>query len=92
MHEASPLSGQCADCSAALGRALVREVRHYEETRLLEVTCARCERRFLAIDNGDRRVHALQVEDVAAASATLAAARSLADLFGAADFDVSDAA
>jgi hypothetical protein len=92
MHEAPLLSSHCAECGAALARALVREVRHYEETRLLEVTCVRCERRFLAIDTGDRRIDALQIEDVAAASVTLAAARSLADLFGATDFDVSDAA
>jgi len=91
VREAPLLTGHCADCGAALARALVREVRHYEEMRVLEVTCGLCERRFVAIDAGDQRASPLQVEDVTSASARLAAARSLADLFGAPDFDVSDA-
>ena len=49
MNGAEGLTGSCKACGTTLDRALVREVRHYEETRLLEVTCAGCERRFLAI-------------------------------------------
>jgi hypothetical protein len=69
----------------------VREIRHYEETRLLEVTCARCERQFLAIQV-ETHVDPLQVEDVAAAAEELARARTLSDLFAPADLNLSDAA
>jgi hypothetical protein len=69
----------------------VREVRHYEETRLLEVTCGGCERRFLAIEV-DATIDALKVEDVTEAAEQLAWARTLSDLFGPEDFDLPDAA
>jgi len=92
MHKGPLLTGICGDCGASLGRALVREIRHYEETRLLEVMCGLCERRFMVIDTVDRRGDALQVEDVVAASAKLAAARSLADLFDGVSVDFPDAA
>lgn len=87
----SGLPGSCTDCGTPHERAAVREIRHYEETRLLEVTCAGCERQFLAIQV-ERQVDAVQVEDVAAAVAELAKARSLSDLFGPPDFHFPDAA
>lgn len=91
MNRAEGLPGSCADCGTPLNRAAVREIRHYEETRLLEVTCARCERQFLAIQV-ETHVDPLQVEDVAAAAEELARARTLSDLFAPADLNLSDAA
>ena len=76
------LSGICGVCGTALARALVREVRHYEETRLLQITCGGCERQFLAIDVERQNAEPVRIEDVAAASRRLAAARRLSDLFG----------
>jgi coenzyme F420-reducing hydrogenase delta subunit len=91
MYGAERLAGNCSACGTPLDRAVVREIRHYEETRLLEVTCGRCERQFLAIAV-ENLVDAVQVEDVAAAAEQLAAARSLADLFAPGDLDFPDAA
>jgi hypothetical protein len=91
MYDAERLAGNCSDCGAPLDRAIVREIRHYEETRLLQVTCGRCERQFLAIAV-EMRVDALQIEDIAAAVEQLANARSLSDLFAPGDLDLGDAA
>jgi hypothetical protein len=85
-------AGNCVACGAALSHALVREVRHYEQTRLLEVTCGRCERTFLAVHVEDHSANALQMEDVLVAAKALRSASSLKDLFGTADFDIADAA
>ena len=90
MDDVSLRSGKCSACGAALSRALVREIRHYELTRLLQVTCASCERAFLAIEVDGRHEGAVDIEDVVAASSALRAARSLSDLFS--DLDLPDAA
>ena len=47
MDGAEGLTGRCKACGTTLERAVVREVRHYEETRLLEVTCWGSEPRSL---------------------------------------------
>jgi RNase P subunit RPR2 len=91
MSGAEGLTGSCKACGTTLVRALVREVRHYEETRLLEVTCAGCERRFLAVQV-DVAIDAIRLQDVAEAAEQLAWARSLSDLFPADDLDLPDAA
>jgi hypothetical protein len=91
MNGAEGLTGNCKACGTALEDALVREIRHYEETRLLEVTCGRCERQFLAIQV-ETTVDALGKEDVAQAALQLAAAQSLSDLFAPGDLDLPDAA
>ena len=88
---AEGLTGSCKACGTTLDRALVREVRHYEETRLLEVICGGCERHFLAIQV-EAKIEALKAEDVAEAAAQLAWARSLSDLFAQGDLDLPDAA
>ncbi|MDQ2911794.1 MAG: hypothetical protein M3T56_00875 [Chloroflexota bacterium] len=87
MNGAEGLTGSCKAC----GTALVREVRHYEETRLLEVTCGGCERQLLAIQV-EAAIDALKIEDVAEAAEQLAWARSLSDLFPPGDLDLPDAA
>ena len=92
MNGAEGLTGSCKACGTTLQHALVREVRHYEETRLLEVTCAGCERQFLAIQVQAAASDALKVEDVAEAAERLAWARSLSDLFAPGDLDLPDAA
>ena len=92
MNGAEGLTGSCKLCGTALNRAVVREVRHYEGTRLLEVTCGGCERQFLAIQVEAAAIGALRVEDVAEAAEQLAQARSLSDLFAPGDLDLSDAA
>jgi RNase P subunit RPR2 len=92
MNGAEGLTGSCKACGTTLDRALVREVRHYEETRLLEVTCGGCERQFLAIQVQAAASDALRVEDVAEAAERLAWARSLSDLFAPGDLDLPDAA
>jgi hypothetical protein len=92
VNGAEGLTGRCKACGTTLDRALVREVRHYEETRLLEVTCGGCERRFLAVQVYPASVDALRIEDVAEAADQLAWARSLADLFEAGDLDLPDSA
>jgi hypothetical protein len=91
MNGAEGLTGSCKACGTRLEHALVREVRHYEETRLLEVTCGGCERQFLAIQI-DAAIDALKIEDVAEAAHRLAWARTLSDLFGPSDHDLPDAA
>jgi hypothetical protein len=92
MNGAEGLTGTCKVCGTALERAIVREVRHYEETRILEVTCRGCERQFLAIHVEAVAIDALTVEDVAEAAEQLAFARSLSDLFAPGDLDLPDAA
>ena len=92
MNDAEGVTGTCKACGTTLRRALVREVRHYEETRLLELTCGGCERRFFAVQVEATAIDAVTMEDVAAAAEQLAWARSLSDLFGAADLDLPDAA
>jgi hypothetical protein len=92
VNGAEGLTGSCKACGTTLDRAIVREVRHYEETRLLEVTCGGCERQFLAIQVQAVSVDALKVEDVAEAAEQLAWARSLSDLFSPGDLDLPDAA
>jgi hypothetical protein len=90
MDDVSLRPGKCSACGAALSRALVREVRHYEMTRLLELTCASCERTFLAIEVDGRHEGAVDIEDVVAATTALRAANRLSDLFS--DLDLPDAA
>jgi hypothetical protein len=92
MNSADGLAGSCKACGTTLERALVREVRHYDETRLLEVTCGGCERQFLAIQVQAAAIDAIQVEDVAEAAEQLGWARSLSDLFSPGDLDLPDAA
>src|ERR1700694_3792413 len=92
VNGAEGLTGKCKACGTTLERALVREVRHYEETRLLEVTCGGCERQFLAIQVEPVSIDALRLEDVAEAAERLAWARSLSDLFAPGDLDLPDAA
>ncbi|MGH2472255.1 MAG: hypothetical protein ACRDG6_07610 [Candidatus Limnocylindria bacterium] len=91
MNAADGLPATCSECGTSLQRAALREIRHYEETRLVEVTCGGCERQFLAIQV-ETQVDALQIEDVAAAIEQLANARSLSDLFGPDDLHIPDAA
>jgi len=91
VNGAEGLTGVCKACGTTLDRALVREVRHYEETRLLDVICGGCERHFLAIQI-DAKIEALKIEDVAEAAAQLARARSLSDLFAQGDLNLPDAA
>ena len=91
MNGAEGLTGNCKACGMRLDRALVREIRHYEETRLLEVTCGGCERRFLAI-HVETPPDALTIADVATAVKQLTDARSLRDLFAPGDLDLPDAA
>lgn len=92
MNSADGLAGSCKACGTTLERALVREVRHYEETHLLEVTCGGCERQFLAIQVDGPSIDAVRAEDVAEAAEQLAWARSLSDLFAPADLDFPNAA
>ena len=89
MDDVSLRPGKCSACGAALSRALVREVRHYELTRLLQVTCGSCERTFLAIEADGRR-EGVDIADVVAASRALNKARTLSDLFS--DLDMPDEA
>lgn len=76
------ISGACSRCGASLERAILREVRHYEDTRLMQVTCARCEESFFAIATEAPRVNAISFEEVIVAARTLDRARSLGQLFG----------
>ena len=92
MNGAEGMTGRCKACGTTLDHALVREVRHYEETRLLEVTCGGCERQFLAVQVYAAAIDALKIEDVVEAADQLAWARSLSDLFSPGDLDLSDAA
>ena len=92
MNGAEGLTGTCKACGTALTRAVVREVRHYEETRLLEVTCPGCERQFLAVQVEPAAIDALRMEDVIEAAEQLVWARYLSDLFAPSDLDLPDAA
>ena len=92
MNGAEGLTGSYKACGTTLDRALVREVRHYEETRLLEVTCGGCERQFLAVQTQAAAIDALRMEDVVEAAEQLAWARSLSDLFALDDLELPDAA
>jgi len=91
MNGAGGLTGSCKACGTTLERARVREVRHYEETRLVEVTCGGCDRKFMAIQV-EVALDALKAEDVAEAAEQLALARSLSDLFAPGDLDLPEAA
>src|SRR5207247_38995 len=68
VNGAEGLTGSCKACGTTLDRALVREVRHYEQTRLLDVICGGCERHFLAIQV-EAKIEALKAEDVTEAAA-----------------------
>jgi len=92
MNGAEGLTGCCKACGTTLQRAVVREVRHFEDTRLLEVTCGGCERQFLAIHVEAVPIDALKMEDVAEAAEQLVWARYLSDLFAPGDLDLPDAA
>jgi hypothetical protein len=76
------ISGACLLCGTSLERAIVREVRHYEETRLIQVTCGWCERSFYAVATDRPRPDAISFEEVIVAARALDQARSLAQLFG----------
>jgi hypothetical protein len=78
--DAASLSGVCAQCGSSLERALVREVRHYEETRLMQVTCARCEESFFAVAT-NATPDAISFDDVIHAARALDQARVLSELF-----------
>ncbi len=82
----------CSTCRATLARALVREVRHYEETRLVEITCGSCEHSFLAIWVDREAKGVIGHEDVATAAALLAGARRLSDLMSPSDLALDEAA
>jgi hypothetical protein len=75
------LAGRCRQCGASLERAVVREVRHYEETRLMQVTCIGCEQSFFAVATDRPSPDSISVEDVVIAARALAQARSLSQLF-----------
>ena len=92
MNGADGITGSCKACGTTLQRAVVREVRHFEDTRLLEVTCGGCERQFLAIHVEAVSIDAVKMEDVAEAAEQLSWARYLSDLFPAGDLDLPDAA
>jgi hypothetical protein len=92
MNDAEGLTGSCKACGTTLDRAVVREVRHFEDTRLLEVTCGGCERQFMAIHVEAIAIDALKMEDVIEAAEQLSWARSLSDLFSPGDLDLRDAA
>ena len=77
----APLGGMCRQCGSSLARALVREVRHYEDTRLMQVTCVGCEESFFAVADDSPTSDSISVEDVAIAARSLAQARSLSQLF-----------
>ena len=76
------ISGACSRCGASLERAILREVRHYEETRLMQVTCVGCEESFFAVATEKPRVKAISFEEVIVAARALDQVRSLAQLFG----------
>ena len=76
------IEGLCAQCDAPLRTALVRELRHYEDARLLEIVCASCEMTFLAVATDRPPVlEAIEVHDVARAAQLLGRAQRLTDLF-----------
>ena len=92
VNGAEGLTGSCKACGTTLERAAMREVRHFEETRLLEVTCGGCKRTFLAIHVEAFPIDAVNMEDVIEAAEQLSSARSLSDLFPPGDLDLPDAA
>src|SRR3989442_10651889 len=91
MSGAEGLTGSCKACGTTLDRALVREVRHYEETRLLEVICGGCERHLLAIQV-EAKIETLNAENVAEGAGHRAWARLLSDLFAPGDLHLPHAA
>jgi hypothetical protein len=76
------ISGVCARCGCSLERAIVRAVRHYEETRLIQDTCGRCEQSFLCGATDKPRPDAISFDDVIVGAQTLDQASSLSQLFG----------
>jgi hypothetical protein len=76
------ISGICSGCGASLERAIVREVRHYEETRLMQVTCASCEQSFFAVATATPRANPISFDEVIVAARALDQACSLSQLFG----------
>lgn len=87
-----PANSPCPTCRATLAKALVREVRHYEETRLVEVTCGFCENSFFAIQVDSAAHDAVRHEDVVIAAALLAEARALTDIISPNDLALDEAA
>jgi hypothetical protein len=79
--DAGSFSGVCGQCGSPLTRALVREVRHYEQTRLMQVTCVTCEQSFFAVATDAPNPDSITVEEVVVAARALAQARSLSQLF-----------
>ena len=77
-----PVSGVCSQCGASLERAILREIRHYKETRLMQVTCAACEESFFAVATETPRANAISLDEVIVAARALDQARSLSQLFG----------
>jgi hypothetical protein len=75
------ISGVCLLCGTSLERAIVREVRHYEETRLMQVTCVACEESFFAVATDRPRADSISEDDVVTAARALAQASSLSQLF-----------
>ncbi len=75
------LTGACGVCATSLERALLRVVRHYQETELVEITCVGCESVFLAVVCDAPTSDAFDVNDVADAAVRLSAAQRLSDLF-----------
>ena len=76
------ISGICSQCGASLERAIVREVRHYEETRLMQVTCAACEQSFFAVATEAPCANPISFDEVIVAARALDHAHSLSQLFG----------
>ena len=75
------ITGACRQCGSSLERAVVREVRHYEETRLMRVTCVACEESFFAVATDAPSTDSISAEDVVVAARALEQTRSLAQLF-----------
>jgi hypothetical protein len=76
------VSGVCSQCGASLERAILREVRHYEETRLMQVTCVSCEQSFFAVATEKPRANPISFDEVIVAARALDQAHSLSQLFG----------
>jgi hypothetical protein len=82
----------CPTCHATLSRALLRDVRHYEETRLVEVTCVHCENSFFAVMVDGAGPDPVREDDVLMAAAMLADARALSDILSPNDLSLDEAA
>ena len=82
----------CPTCHATLSKALLRDVRHYEETRLVEVTCVLCENSFFAVMVDSTAQDPVRQEDVLMAAAMLADARALSDILDPRDISLDEAA